>query len=461
MLKYLASAFYLHIMNVQDKFKENWNQQFSQFTNNNCHLLLAVSGGSDSVILTDLVAKAGFEFTIAHCNFQLREDESERDEAFVIALGNHYEKKVLVKRFHTKQFAEENKIGIQEAARILRYNWFNQNIEEQYSNNGLIVTAHHADDNIETVLINFFRGTGLQGLKGIQPYQQEQKLIRPLLCFRKEELLLYAKEQNLAFVEDSSNQSDKYTRNYFRNQLIPSLKEVFTEVEENILHNIKRFKEAETLYSQAVQQHKIKLLEQKGNEIHIPILKLKQTKPLETIVWEIIKNFQFSAAQTVDVIKLLDAGNSSFIQSATHRIIKNRKWLIIAELQHKNSQHILIEQGEKEVVLEKGILQLDMIQSTGETSEADRFTAFVDADSIQFPLLLRKWKQGDYFYPLGMQKKKKLSRFMIDQKLSATDKENTWVIESNKKIIWVIGYRIDDRFKLMPQTKNILKIILT
>jgi tRNA(Ile)-lysidine synthase len=325
----------------------------------------------------------------------------------------------------------------------------------------LIVTAHHADDNIETVLINFFRGTGLQGLKGIQPYQQEQKLIRPLLCFRKEELLLYAKEQNLAFVEDSSNQSDKYTRNYFRNQLIPSLKEVFTEVEENILHNIKRFKEAETLYSQAVQQHKIKLLEQKGNEIHIPILKLKQTKPLETIVWEIIKNFQFSAAQTVDVIKLLDAGNSSFIQSATHRIIKNRKWLIIAELQHKNSQHILIEQGEKEVVLEKGILQLDMIQSTGETSEADRFTAFVDADSIQFPLLLRKWKQGDYFYPLGMQKKKKLSRFMIDQKLSATDKENTWVIESNKKIIWVIGYRIDDRFKLMPQTKNILKIILT
>jgi len=448
-------------MNLQEKFIENWKTEFRHLSSINCHLLLAVSGGVDSVVLTDIVAKAGFDFTIAHCNFQLRGEESKRDEKFVRSLGEKYNKKVFVKTFDTNTYAVANKVSVQVAARELRYTWFKELNEICHPSSvicQLIATAHHADDNIETVLINFFRGTGILGLTGIQAFQKEQQLIRPLLHFRKEELVQYAKENDLLYVEDSSNNSDKYTRNYFRNQIIPSVKEIFNNAEDNILNNIERLKEAEMLYGQAIQLHKHKLLEQKENEIHIPVLKLKQVQPLQNIVWEIIKEFNFSAAQTEEVIKLLDADNGSYIQSASHRIIKNRKWIIIAPLQTNIAAHILIEKGEKIVVFANGILQLQILPSFGLPTNDSRLTIHVDEDKIKFPLLLRQSKQSDYFYPLGMQKKKKLNRFFIDQKLSVTEKENVWVIESDKRIVWVIGLRIDDRFKITPATKHVLKI---
>ena len=448
-------------MNLQEKFIENWKTEFRHLSSINCHLLLAVSGGVDSVVLTDIVAKAGFDFTIAHCNFQLRGEESKRDEKFVRSLGEKYNKKVFVKTFDTNTYAVANKVSVQVAARELRYTWFKELNEICHPSSvicQLIATAHHADDNIETVLINFFRGTGILGLTGIQAFQKEQQLIRPLLHFRKEELVQYAKENDLLYVEDSSNNSDKYTRNYFRNQIIPSVKEIFNNAEDNILNNIERLKEAEMLYGQAIQLHKHKLLEQKENEIHIPVLKLKQVQPLQNIVWEIIKEFNFSAAQTEEVIKLLDADNGSYIQSASHRIIKNRKWIIIAPLQTNIAAHILIEKGEKIVVFANGILQLQILPSFGLPINDSRLTIHVDEDKIKFPLLLRQSKQSDYFYPLGMQKKKKLNRFFIDQKLSVTEKENVWVIESDKRIVWVIGLRIDDRFKITPATKHVLKI---
>lgn len=457
----MLQHFIFNEMNLQEKFIENWKTEFRHLSSINCHLLLAVSGGVDSVVLTDIVAKAGFDFTIAHCNFQLRGEESKRDEKFVRSLGEKYNKKVFVKTFDTNTYAVANKVSVQVAARELRYTWFKELNEICHPSSvicQLIATAHHADDNIETVLINFFRGTGILGLTGIQAFQKEQQLIRPLLHFRKEELVQYAKENDLLYVEDSSNNSDKYTRNYFRNQIIPSVKEIFNNAEDNILNNIERLKEAEMLYGQAIQLHKHKLLEQKENEIHIPVLKLKQVQPLQNIVWEIIKEFNFSAAQTEEVIKLLDADNGSYIQSASHRIIKNRKWIIIAPLQTNIAAHILIEKGEKIVVFANGILQLQILPSFGLPTNDSRLTIHVDEDKIKFPLLLRQSKQSDYFYPLGMQKKKKLNRFFIDQKLSVTEKENVWVIESDKRIVWVIGLRIDDRFKITPATKHVLKI---
>ncbi len=447
-------------MNLQEKFIENWKTEFRHLSSINCHLLLAVSGGVDSVVLTDIVAKAGFDFTIAHCNFQLRGEESKRDEKFVRSLGEKYNKKVFVKTFDTNTYAVANKVSVQVAARELRYTWFKELNEICHPSSvicQLIATAHHADDNIETVLINFFRGTGILGLTGIQAFQKEQQLIRPLLHFRKEELVQYAKENDLLYVEDSSNNSDKYTRNYFRNQIIPSVKEIFNNAEDNILNNIERLKEAEMLYSQAIALHKKKLIEQKGNEINIPILKLKQSEPLHTIVWEIINDFGFSAAQTEEAIKLLDADNGSHIQSISHRIIKNRKWIIIAPLQTNMAAHILIEKGEKQIVFANGELKIETVIPQL-TIHDSRLTTHIDSNKIKFPLLLRKCKQGDYFYPLGMQKKKKLNRFFIDQKLSVTEKENVWVIESDKKIVWVIGLRMDDRFKITPNTKNVLKI---
>ena len=465
------------------QFQQYIKEQFHVHTNN-AKLILAVSGGIDSVVLTDLVYKTGFDFMIVHCNFQLRGEESERDEKFVRALQNKYEKEVLVKRFDTKEYASQNKTSIQEAARELRYNWFeelvngqclpagqagsmvNDRAEKNIHHSPLtiyIVTAHHANDNIETLLINFFRGTGISGLHGIP--SKQGKIIRPLLFAKREEITAYAKENNLQWVEDTSNLSDKYTRNFFRLQLIPAIKEVFPNAEDNLLHNIERFKEVETLYQQAIQQHLKKLIEQKENEIHIPVLKLQKSESINTIIWEIIKEYNFHAAQVEEVKKLFNAENGSYIASDSHRIIKNRNWLIIAPLQTEETQNILIEENDKKVKFENGILEFEKLQTTNYKLQTTNLIASLDAKQIKFPLLLRKWKQGDYFYPLGMQNlpagrrgKKKLSKFFIDQKLSKTEKEKVWVIEMNKKILWVIGYRIDDRFKITNNTKEVLRI---
>lgn len=429
-------------------------------------LLLAVSGGVDSVVLCELCKQAGFNFEIAHCNFQLRGEESERDEKFVRALSDKYDVKIFVKKFDTKEYAQKNKLSTQVAARELRYAWFDGLISSEQSvqstkhipYTSFLLTAHHANDNIETLLMNFFKGTGIIGLHGILP--EQGKIIRPLLFAKREEIIVFAKENNVSFVEDSSNISDKYTRNYFRNQLIPSVQKVFPQAEENLLNNIERFKEIEILYQQSIHLHKKKLLEQKGNEIHIPVLKLLKAIPVKTIVYEIIKDFGFTAHQTDEVVGLLKSESGKYISSATHKIIKNRNWLIIAPVNTLEANHILISETDKECDFESGKLKIKNYELRMEKVPLSSHTAMLDAGNIAFPLLLRKWKQGDYFYPLGMQKKKKLSKFFIDQKLSLPDKEKIWVIESNKKIIWVIGKRIDDRFKVTSKTKNVLEISL-
>lgn len=429
----------------------------------NDYLLLAVSGGVDSVVLCELCFRAGFHFQMAHCNFQLRGEESERDEKFVAQLAEKYRTKVFIKKFDTEKYAEENSVSIQVAARELRYDWFEQLMSDNRSLTTHLLTAHHANDNIETLLMNFFKGTGIKGLQGILPKQG--KIIRPLLFAKREEIELFARENNLQFVEDSSNNSDKYTRNYFRHQLIPSVEKVFPKAEENLMNNIERFGEIEILYQQSVQLHKKKLLEYKGNEIHIPVLKLSKTKPLKTILYEIIKDFGFTAHQTPEVLYLINSESGKYISSSTHRILKNRAWLIIAPLNTVESNHILIQENDTRIGFENGILKLKKYENRNEKLVDSMQVAMLDLKNIAFPLLLRKWKQGDYFYPLGMQSlpagrpgKKKLSKFFIDRKIPLTEKEKIWVIESNKKIIWVIGQRIDDRFKITEKTKGILEI---
>ena len=455
-------------MDMLEKFQTYWRRRFRHLSPGNCQLLLAVSGGVDSVVMVDLVTKAGFEVSIAHANFQLRGEESERDEIFVRSLAEKYAKEILVKRFDTREYSVKHKVSIQEAARELRYAWFREIVDsrksrvekEEKSINRLhcILTAHHADDNIETMLMHFFRGTGIQGLTGIQTMQEDGVLLRPMLHFKKQELADYADANGLNYVEDSSNASDKDTRNFFRNSLLPQIREVFPQVDDNLLHNIDRFTETAELYRQSVASHLKKLGEPKGSEVHIPVLKWKKVTPLHTITWELIKTYGFTAAQTQEVIKLLDADNASYITSSTHRIIRNRSWMIISPHATDTAQHIVVEKGDKKIVFEKGSLQIRETKNQQTEITDHSSEAFLDVDEIHYPLLLRKWKQGDYFYPLGMQKKKKLRRFLIDQKLSKTEKEKVWVLESNKKIIWVIGYRIDNRVRITPHTKNLLQI---
>ena len=448
-------AFYiaLNTMNLLQEFKRH--NITNGLLNPQIKVLAATSGGVDSVVLCELLHKSHINFAIAHCNFQLRGEESKRDELFVRNLAEKYDTEIFVKKFETEQYAQEEKLSTQVAARDLRYDWFRSLLEEKGFK--YLVTAHHADDNIETVVMNFFRGTGLRGLIGMDVVFKG--IFRPLLPFRKQDILQYAKENNLEYVEDSSNATSNYTRNYFRNELIPAIKKVFPAVEENILENIERLKEVEQVYEQSISRHKENLIEQKGLEEHIPILKLKKSHPVRTILWEIIKDKNFTAGQIDEVIKLMDASNGSYIQSNTHRIIRNRNWFIIAQKQNTQAQHIIIEQDEKKLNFANGVLEIE--KTSNYKPQTSNSIAYLDADKITFPLLLRKWKQGDYFYPLGMKKKKKLSKFFIDQKLSLTDKEKVWVLESDKRIVWVINYRIDDRFKILPSTKNVLKITTT
>ena len=457
----------------------NFIKQHQLFDKND-HLLLAVSGGLDSVVLCELCHQAGFRFSIAHCNFQLRGEESDRDEKFVRELAIKYNSPLFIKIFDTKEYAADNKVSIEMAARELRYSWFNKLIEEHKSEmvpvnqqkfldsknansakgRHFILTAHHADDNVETLLMNFFKGTGIKGLHGILP--KKNNIIRPLLFSKKEDLVQFAKKNSLSFVEDSTNSSNDYLRNYFRNQLIPGLEKVFPKVKDNLQNNLERFGEIEILYQQSIDLHKKNLLDIKGNEIHIPVLKLLKSKPLKTILFEIIKEYGFTPHQTDEVISLLNSETGKYISSATHRIFRNRAWLIIAPLNPLEAKNILISESEFEIHFQEGILKLKKEKLQDSTTEIEHSRseniALLDASSIIFPLLLRKWKQGDYFYPLGMKHKKKLSKFFIDQKISLTEKEKIWILESDKRILWIIGLRIDNRFKISDNTKEILRV---
>lgn len=448
---------------LPDSFKNYITQE--KLFNKNDLLLLAVSGGIDSVVLCDLCYSAGYKFIIAHCNFQLRGGESALDEAFVQTLGQKYNAQVLVKRFDTEAYAISQKCSTQVAARELRYAWFKEIMEGATGNSNknvpaYLLTAHHADDNVETVLMNIFKGTGISGVRGILP--KSGYIVRPLLFAHKKDLQLFLTQHSLAYREDSSNISDKYTRNYIRHNIVPAIEAVYPQAAYNINKAASHFRDAEVLYYQAIAAHKKKLVEFRNDEIHIPVLKLKQAVPLPTIIFEIVKPYGFTPAQTDEILKLLDSETGKFVLSQTHRILKNRNWVVISALNKTSSCIIVIDSKTDVIFFEEGKLTFTRkkFESDRDNIASPHNIALLDIKDIRFPLLLRKWKEGDYFYPLGMAKKKKIARFLIDQKASLSEKEKTWVLESDKKIVWILNRRIDDRFKVQKNTQHILQIEL-
>ena len=449
-------------MNVMNGTDENILEKFTGFIKERnllqAKFLVAVSGGVDSVVLCELCKQCGIQFSIAHCNFQLRGEESERDEKFVRSLGEKYRVEVFVTKFDTEAYANAKKLSIQEAARDLRYDWFVQLKKEKGFSFTLL--AHHSDDNIETLLMNFFRGTGLQGLTGMPPENSDEKyILRPLLEVTRNEIVQFAKQNNLSWVEDSSNASTKYTRNLFRNELLPAIQKTYPQVKENLMANIDRFKKTNVIYEEAVAELKKKICEQHASEVRIPVLKLMNYQNT-SIIYEIIKDYGFGERQVEEIIKLADAESGKFIENERYQIIKSRKWFVIAPKMGA-ADTIAIDEGDEEICFAGGRLELKHIPIEKFSLQKKEHIAQLDAKHIEFPLLLRKWKQGDYFYPLGMRKKKKLARFFIDLKLPKNQKENTWVLESNKKIMWIIGRRIDDRFKVINSTKQVLVISWT
>jgi tRNA(Ile)-lysidine synthase len=437
--------------NIVKKFREFFKERnLLQST-----FLAAVSGGIDSVVLCELCRQSGIQFSIAHCNFQLRGEESQGDEQFVRDLATKYGVDVQVKHFDTNAYAEQQKISIQEAARELRYGWF----VELRKSMGFSATllAHHADDNIETLMMNFFRGTGLRGLTGMPEGNLDEKFfLRPLLKVRRAEITQFAKDNGLHWGEDSSNASSKYTRNFFRNELLPAIRKVYPQVDDNLLSTIDRLKKTDALYNIALEEIKKKVCQTSGSEIRIPILKLLKYEHT-SLIYEIISDYGFGEKQVEEVIKLSAAPSGKFIENDTHQIIKHRNWFIIAPKTERTNT-ITVDGGTANVSFKPGQLQLKIVGREAFRLQKKQEIAQLDTRNIEYPLLLRKWRQGDYFYPLGMLKKKKLGRFLIDQRLPKNEKENVWVLESNRKILWIVGMRIDDRFKVTESTKEVLVI---
>lgn len=429
-------------------------QVISKYHLRSAKVLLAVSGGIDSVVLCELSKQAGLNFSVVHCNFGLRGEESERDETFVRSLGTTYGVEVVVKKFDTTNYAEENKLSIQEAARKLRYDWF----EKIRKEGGFAFTllAHHANDNIETLLMNFFRGTGLEGLTAMPVEKVEVHGLRPMLTLKRRDIEDFAKQHSLVWVEDSSNASSKYTRNFFRNEIIPLIRKVYPQTEENLLNNIKRFEQTTRLYREAIEPLKKKVCKVKGEEVHIPVLMLMRYKGT-SLIYEIIKDYGFGEHTVEEVIKLAGAESGKYIANNLYRIIRHRRWFIIAPIA-TTAQTFVIDKEDELLLFGTQQLQLTRTSIEKFSMKTSCVVAQLDESKIEFPLVLRKWSPGDYFYPLGMKKKKKISRFFIDLKLSKTDKEKIWVIESHRRVVWIVNHRIDDRFKITHTTKEVLML---
>ncbi|WP_264529300.1 tRNA lysidine(34) synthetase TilS [Flavobacterium sp. N502540] len=415
-------------------------------------LFLAVSGGLDSMVLLHLFQQLPFEITVLHCNFQLRGLESFGDQDFIQKYCDENGISIFSTQFDTEAFAKDYKLSTQVAARELRYNWFYELLETE--NFDYIVTAHHADDNLETFIINLTRGTGLDGLTGIP--EQNDKIVRPLLPFSRAEILEYAKQNNILWREDSSNASNKYLRNKIRHDLVPILK----EINPNFLNAFQKTQEYLQESQEMVEDASIMIYQQvakeEGEDIHFDLNQLKKLPNYKSYLYQWLNEFGFAAWN--DIYDLVEGQSGKQVFSADFRLLKNRDTLIlspISELEENEVFEIGAEEKDVNFPLKLRLCQVDDI--TIDSNKA----IFVDAEKIRFPLILRKWKEGDVFHPFGMKgKSKKLSKLFKDEKISLIEKEKIWILCSDNQIVWVIGIRQDERFKIENTTNKIIKIEL-
>ncbi len=409
--------------------------------------LLACSGGVDSVVLAHLCAKANLDFDLAHCNFELRGEESDADAIFVNKLGKYLSKKVHVTNFKTDAYSKLNKVSIQISARELRYAWFAKIQSENTIR--YLVTAHHADDDLETFLINLSRGSGIEGLKGM-PYNTNT-LKRPLLQFSRKQILNFAQENKLEWREDKSNAETKYLRNNIRHKIVPLLKQLHPSFLDNFLKSQHYLGQTSAIAKKAVEQIKSQLFFVEGETIKIEIDKLKQLDPLEGYLYSFFKPYGFTEWE--NVTNLLTAMSGKEIRSKTYRLLKDRDYLLLSPIKEEEKEIYMVLEDDVTITNPLHI----QISEVHTLEKPLLKTLYIDKEKIKYPLTLRKWKKGDYFYPFGMQGKKKLAKYFKDEKFNILSKENQWLLCSGDKIVWVVGKRPDNRFKVTEETKHILK----
>lgn len=409
-------------------------------------LILGISGGADSVCLMHILLALGYRFDLAHCNFNLRGKESDEDEVFVQELAKKHQLKLHVKQFDTEGYAAENKISTQMAARDLRYAWFNHLLLTK--NAKYIAIAHHENDDIETFFINLIRGSGLKGLLGIS--EKTNSIVRPLMAITRDEIESYLDENKLRYRDDSSNSSVKYLRNKIRHELMPLLAEMNPSIQQTISEEMRILEGVSQVYSCKIEEVRKDLMQEKNGIVQFETSDLLALKPLHNYLYELLSPYGFV---TIDAIaKALKGQSGKQFFSNTHQLLVDREFIFISELDVKKNVSITIEDMTKEI---KHPIQLNFSKTDNLEWIKNKNIAQLDYDKLQFPLTLRKWKKGDKFMPLGMQTFKKLSDFFIDNKFSILDKNKQWLLCSNKDIAWVVGHRIDERYKLQSKTKKV------
>lgn len=448
---------------MKTALKEHINTNLSFL--NSKKILIAVSGGIDSVVLTHLMHKLKFNIALAHCNFMLRGKESNKDELFVKTLGEKLGIPVFSTQFETEKYAQESGLSIQMAARELRYHWFAE--IAQKNNYNYILTAHQKEDVIETFLINLTRGTGLDGLTGIPTINEN--IVRPLLPFSRKEILVYANKKKLEWREDQSNASIKYFRNKIRHKVVPILKELNPNLLQTFQTTIEHLKGSRQIIEDTMTKLQKEIITIKGADMFIDCTALDRLNNPKIYLYELLKDYGFT--EWSDMVDLLYAQTGKQLFSKTHRLLKNRDKLILSKINNSEIQSSYqISEKTSEIKIPIHLkLEVTTISSDGKSDQSKLLpnlltnstnTATIDYEQLNFPLVIRKWQLGDYFYPIGLNGKKKVSKFFKDEKISRLDKEKTWVLCSNSEIVWVVGHRIDDRFKVKKTTSKILKITL-
>lgn len=411
--------------------------------------LLALSGGADSMVLADLLLKSGSNFSVAHCNFQLRGDESDEDENFVKNFCEQNHIRYFIKKFEVKKFKQSGNYSTQMAARELRYTWFEELVNEYKFD--FLLTAHHLGDSFETFLINLLRGTGTKGLTGIK--NQSNNLLRPLLNWSKAEILEYAVQNKVSWREDRSNLENDYVRNQIRNQISPILKEIQPEYLKNFSKTLIFLNDDCELLKKHIEFIRKKYFKKLGNDILIEIENLKKLDFQTTYFYHLFSTYGFNHPE--EIIKLINSAKNGEITSNTHRLLKNRNELLLTVV--KTDEKTCEIELNQDSVIQKP-LYLKFVNSDHWEENADES---FDYEKIKFPIRMRKPKQGDVFKPLGMANFKKLSKFFKDEKYSKLEKERAWVlVDKDDRIIYVVGKRMDDRFKITKHTQIFLNIYL-
>ncbi len=426
----------------------------NKLINENGKILLAVSGGIDSVVMTELFKMSGTIYSIAHCNFHLRGKESDEDALFVEGKSKENGVGFHLTDFDTIGFAAENNLSIQMAARQLRISWL-ESLVGQFGYQ-CYATAHHQDDQIETTIINLLRGCGISGLHGIMP--KVGVLIHPMLFTKRAEIEAFAQEKNILFREDSSNLNNDYLRNKIRHNLIPVLTEIEPGFQIVFTENIERFRQVEDIYLQQIHSVKSKLVSIKNDQILISISILLALNSVESYLYEIVSGYGFNFSQVKDIVLSLKKQSGKKYFSKSHILLKDREFLIIEKKVTPESELLeFIIESEINLITKPIDLEFESYPNNPDIFQnKDINLAFFDRDKLVYPLKIRKWERGDYFYPLGMKGKKLISDYLVDNKISIAEKKKIWLLTSGDQIVWIIGHRMDNRFRISPVTKNVM-----